>query len=31
MVGTQIGTVAIKTGQTITVDGDRGYVRIHTD
>jgi phosphoenolpyruvate synthase/pyruvate phosphate dikinase len=29
VVGTQIGSMAIKTGQTITVDGDKGTVRIH--
>ena len=29
VVGTQFGTSAIKDGQTITVDGDKGYVRIH--
>ena len=27
--GTMFGTNAIKTGQTITVDGDNGTVRIH--
>jgi rifampicin phosphotransferase len=29
VVGTQIGTMAIQTGQTITVDGNAGTVRIH--
>ena len=29
VVGTQIGSQVIKTGQTITVDGNRGTVRIH--
>ena len=31
VVGTKFGSVAIKTGQTITVDGNKGTVRIHTD
>ena len=29
VVGTQIGTTAIKSGQTITVDGYLGTIRIH--
>jgi phosphohistidine swiveling domain-containing protein len=29
VVGTQIGTIAIKTGQTLTVDGNAGTIRIH--
>ena len=29
VVGTQFGTSAIKTGQTVTVDGNAGTVRIH--
>ncbi len=29
VVGTQFGTSAIRNGQTITVDGDKGVVRIH--
>ena len=31
VVGTKFGSVAIRTGQTITVDGNKGTVRIHTD
>jgi pyruvate,water dikinase len=31
VVGTQFGTVAIKNGQTVTVDGNKGYVRLHAD
>jgi pyruvate,water dikinase len=31
VVGTQFGSAVIKTGQTITVDGNKGTVRIHTD
>jgi rifampicin phosphotransferase len=31
VVGTMFGTHAIKDGQTVTVDGDKGTVRIHAD
>ena len=31
VVGTQIGSTAIRNGQTITVDGNRGYVTLHDE
>jgi pyruvate,water dikinase len=31
VVGTMFGSAAIPDGATITVDGDKGFVRIHTD